>query len=73
MTDEIFEALPPEPYVSARYTVIPAPATRLLEDGEVIDAAGGSSRSIHTPGHSPGGIALFETCDGYAFFRRYRL
>jgi glyoxylase-like metal-dependent hydrolase (beta-lactamase superfamily II) len=37
-----------------------APATRILEDGDVIDLGDRSFEIIHTPGHSPGGIALWE-------------
>jgi glyoxylase-like metal-dependent hydrolase (beta-lactamase superfamily II) len=60
VTDEIFDALPPEPYCSKCYAVKRAPATRLLEDGDVIDLGDRQFEVIHTPGHSPGGIALYE-------------
>ncbi len=67
VTDEIFEALPPEPYVSAEYRVKGAPATRLLADGDVIDLGDRRFEVVHTPGHSPGGIALFERETGILF------
>jgi glyoxylase-like metal-dependent hydrolase (beta-lactamase superfamily II) len=60
VTDEIFNALPPEPYCSKCYSVKRAPATRLLEDGDMIDLGDRQFEVIHTPGHSPGGIALYE-------------
>lgn len=60
VTDEIFDALPPEPYCSTCYAVKRAPATRILEDGDVIDLGDRHFEVIHTPGHSPGGIALYE-------------
>ncbi len=60
VTDEIFDALPPEPYCSTCYAVKKAPATRILEDGDVIDLGDRHFEVIHTPGHSPGGIALYE-------------
>lgn len=60
VTDDIFDALPPEPYCSKCYSVKRAPATRLLEDGDVIDLGDRQFEIIHTPGHSPGGIALYE-------------
>lgn len=60
VTDEIFTALPPEPYQSRLYAVTAAPATRLLWDGDVIDLGNRRFQVIHTPGHSPGGIALWE-------------
>ncbi|WP_432348839.1 MBL fold metallo-hydrolase (plasmid) [Shinella yambaruensis] len=60
VTDEIFDALPPEPYCSKCYAVKKAPATRILADGDVIDLGDRQFEVIHTPGHSPGGIALYE-------------
>ena len=60
VTDEIFDALPPQPYCSKCYAVKRAPATRILEDGDVIDLGDRQFKVIHTPGHSPGGIALYE-------------
>lgn len=60
VTDEIFDALPPEPYCSRCYAVKRAPATRILEDGDVIDLGDRQFEVVHTPGHSPGGIALYE-------------
>jgi glyoxylase-like metal-dependent hydrolase (beta-lactamase superfamily II) len=67
VSDDIFESLPPEPYRSEAYEVTPAPATRLLEDGEMIDAGGRRFEVVHTPGHSPGGIALWEAASGLLF------
>lgn len=67
VTDEIFDTLPPEPYRSESYEVTPAPATRILDDGEVIDAGGRQFEVVHTPGHSPGGIALWEADTGLLF------
>lgn len=67
VTDEIFTALPPAPYSSASYAVKAAPVTRLLEDGDVVDLGDRRLEVIHTPGHSPGGIALFERASGILF------
>jgi len=64
VTDEIFTALPPLPYHSATYAVREAQATRLLWDGDHIDLGNRSFEVIHTPGHSPGGIALWEAATG---------
>ncbi len=64
VTDEIFTTLPPLPYQSATYAVACAPATRLLWDGDRIDLGDRSFEVIHTPGHSPGGIALWEAASG---------
>ena len=64
VTDDIFTTLPPAPYQSATYAVKAAPATRLLRDGDVIDLGNRHFEVIHTPGHSPGGIALWEKATG---------
>ena len=67
VTDDIFTALPPEPYQSSTYAVPAAPATRLLWDGDVVDLGDRQFEVIHTPGHSPGGIALWEAATGVLF------
>ena len=64
VTDAIFDALPPEPYCSTCYAVKKAPATRILEDGDIVDLGDRTFEVIHTPGHSPGGIALYEATTG---------
>ncbi len=60
VTDDIFTQLPPQPYSSTEYAVKRAPATRVLHDDDIIDLGDRQFRVIHTPGHSPGGIMLFE-------------
>lgn len=65
--DDIFTKLPPLPYVSSEYSVKSAPATRLLSHGDVIDLGNRHFEILHTPGHSPGGIMLFERESGILF------
>jgi glyoxylase-like metal-dependent hydrolase (beta-lactamase superfamily II) len=60
VTDDIFTKMPPSPYASVKYVVQSAPATRILQGGDVIDLGNRQFEVIHTPGHSPGGIMLFE-------------
>ena len=67
VTDEIFTQLPPQPYLSSTYAVKAAPATRILQDRDVIDLGDRAFEVIHTPGHSPGGIALWEAATGVLF------
>ncbi|WP_417676927.1 MBL fold metallo-hydrolase [Roseibium sp.] len=67
VTDEIFTRLPPPPYSSTEYAVKKAPATRIVEDGDVVDLGDRHFTVIHTPGHSPGGIALYEKATGILF------
>jgi glyoxylase-like metal-dependent hydrolase (beta-lactamase superfamily II) len=67
VTDAIFDRLPPAPYESALYGVRGAPATQRLHDGDVLDLGDRRLEVIHTPGHSPGGIALWEAATGTLF------
>jgi len=62
-TDEMF-IVPPEGWDAARYRVDPAPADRILDAGDVVDLGDRAFEVIHTPGHSPGGIALYERKTG---------
>ncbi len=64
VTDDIFTALPPNNYSSQAYAVRPAPATRILDDGDLIDLGNRCFEVLHTPGHSPGSIMLFERDSG---------
>jgi glyoxylase-like metal-dependent hydrolase (beta-lactamase superfamily II) len=65
--DAIFDRLPPAPYLSTTYAVRRAPATRIVTDGDAIDLGDRRFEVIHTPGHSPGGIALWEAATGILF------
>ena len=58
-TDAMFDRLP-EGWDAAHYRIPAAPANRLLQQGDVIDLGDRAFEVIHTPGHSPGGIGLFE-------------
>jgi glyoxylase-like metal-dependent hydrolase (beta-lactamase superfamily II) len=62
-TDEMF-IRQPVGWIQSRYTVRPATAGRILRHGNVIDLGDRAFEVIHTPGHSPGGIALFERKTG---------
>jgi glyoxylase-like metal-dependent hydrolase (beta-lactamase superfamily II) len=61
--EQMFNCLP-EGWNSATYNIPPAPATALLKDGDVLDLGDRAFDVIHTPGHSPGGIALWEKKTG---------
>ena len=67
VSDDIFTRLPPDPYQSTEYSVRKAPATRLIDDGDVIDLGNRHFEVIHTPGHSPGGIAIWEAATQILF------
>jgi glyoxylase-like metal-dependent hydrolase (beta-lactamase superfamily II) len=61
---EMFERLPPGGFDAASYRVHPAPATRMLEQGDIIDLGDRHFEVLHVPGHSPGSIALWEPVRG---------
>lgn len=61
--EEMFDGAP-EGWDTAGYRILPAPAGRLLEHGDVIDLGDRAFEVVHTPGHSPGGIALYEKKTG---------
>ena len=66
-TEEMFSALPPGGFDEEKYRILPAPATRLIEDGDTLDTGDRHFEVIHTPGHSPGSIALWEAASGILF------
>ncbi len=47
--------------------IAPAPPTRLLDDGDVVDCGDRSFEVLHLPGHSPGSIGLWEAASGILF------
>jgi len=62
-TDAMFDALP-KGWDAAAYAIPAAPAQYVLAHGDVIDLGNRAFEVIHTPGHSPGGIALYEQKTG---------
>ena len=52
---------------AAGYRIMPAPLTRMLDEGDVIDLGDRQFRVLHLPGHSPDSIALFDETDGILF------
>ena len=63
----LLEALPRPGYDITAYALQPAPATRLVEDGEILEAGGRRFEVLHLPGHSPGSIGLWEAQSGILF------
>ncbi len=61
-TDEMFIEKP-EGWHAAGYRIEPAPA-RSLQHGDIVDLGDRAFEVVHTPGHSPGGIGLFEHRSG---------
>lgn len=57
---EMISALPFEGFTAESFTVHPAPLTRLIDEGDVVDLGDRTFKVFHLPGHSPGSIALYE-------------
>jgi glyoxylase-like metal-dependent hydrolase (beta-lactamase superfamily II) len=58
--DLVLQALPYEGFSFDNYSIMPAPPTRLIEEGDELDLGDRLFRVFHMPGHSPGSICLFE-------------
>lgn len=54
----------PVPFDPDSYAIPGAPVERRLQGGEQIELGGRTLSVIHTPGHSPGGIALYDEPSG---------
>ncbi len=63
----LLHALPFEGYDPAGYRLRGAAATGLLEEGDRVDLGDRRFEVIHLPGHSPGGIGLWESGTGTLF------
>jgi glyoxylase-like metal-dependent hydrolase (beta-lactamase superfamily II) len=59
--------VPSEDYNPRSYAVLPAPATRIVQEGDVIDIGYRRFEVLHLPGHSPGSIGLWEAETGTLF------
>ena len=59
---EVFiDALPREGYDPASYEVLPAPPTRIVDEGDVVSTGDRAFEVLHLPGHTPGEIGLWES------------
>ena len=63
----LVDAVPPGGLDAALLEIAPAPATRVLDDGDVIDLGDRAFEVLHLPGHSPGSIGLWEPASGILF------
>ncbi len=65
--DEMLTAYPHADFDPTRVFTRAAPATRLIEEGDVVDLGDRAFEVVHLPGHSPGSIGLFESATGILF------
>lgn len=64
---EPFTKNPPEEFDINNYAVYTSKSIGLLKDEYIIDIGSRKIRILHTPGHSPGHICLFEEEKGYLY------
>ena len=57
-------ALPYTGFTCESYSLKPAPLTRMVDEGDVVDLGDRVFKVLHVPGHSPGSIALLEEATG---------
>lgn len=62
-----FASLPYSGFTCETYALTPAPLTRTVDEGDVIDLGDRHLKVLHVPGHSPGSIALWEAATGLLF------
>jgi glyoxylase-like metal-dependent hydrolase (beta-lactamase superfamily II) len=60
----LVSAVPYDGFDLTAFRTPPASITRRLADGDVIDLGDRSFEVLHTPGHSPGSICLWEAASG---------
>jgi glyoxylase-like metal-dependent hydrolase (beta-lactamase superfamily II) len=65
--EELITALPRPGYDLESYRVMPAPPTRVVEEGDAVDLGDRRFEVLHLPGHSPGSIGLWEAATGTLF------
>ena len=53
--------------VETYYDIAPAVATRIVDQGDVVDLGNRAFEVLHLPGHSPGSIGLWESATGTLF------
>jgi glyoxylase-like metal-dependent hydrolase (beta-lactamase superfamily II) len=63
----ILTAVPHHGFDPRAHSPLPAPPTRLLTEGDVVDLGNRSFEVLHLPGHSPGSIGLWEKATGVLF------
>jgi glyoxylase-like metal-dependent hydrolase (beta-lactamase superfamily II) len=65
--DRAVAALPFTGFGFDAYRVLPAPPSRLIDEGDEIDLGDRHFKVFHMPGHSPGSVCLFETATATLF------
>ena len=71
---DAFQGPPPDTFDPDRYAVCRRAPSFLLNDGDVVDLGDRQLEILHTPGHSPGHVCIFESetgilCTGDLLYR----
>lgn len=64
---DLITALPAAGYDMAGYSLKDAPVTEIVGEGDIVDTGDRAFEVLHLPGHSPGGIGLWEAKTGTLF------
>ncbi len=67
MAPDMFRPYPPEGFDPEGFYIQPSKATQLLKEGDSLSLGDRTLEVIHTPGHSPGSICLWEPARGLLF------
>lgn len=67
LNDERLWSIPSVGYELSDYRLTPATATRLINDGDMLDLGDRQLQVMHVPGRSDGGLALWEAETGSLF------
>lgn len=67
LTADLFARPLPEDFDPKEWRIPPTIPTRLLTEGDTIDLGGRQLQVMHTPGHTPDGICLFDAGSGALF------
>ena len=65
--EDLIKALPYAGFEPRNHQTQAAPATWILQDGDVIDLGNRAFEVLHLPGHTPGSIGLWEAGTGILF------
>lgn len=65
--DVLIDAYPHEGFDPMTFRTLGTEATRLIDEGDVIDLGNAAFEVLHLPGHSPGSIGLWEKSSGILF------
>ncbi len=67
LTADLFARPLPERFDGKEWRIPPTIPTRLLSEGDVLELGGRSLRVLHTPGHTPDCICLYDGASGMLF------